>query len=172
MRSFRIEVNDESYTVSLEQKGKGRYQVTLDGVSFDAETTSNGDITSWLVRSGSENIHAKAISRPNDRVDVWLACMPFPAMVKTLGTGGYSVPAETHGRKYALGGQVLALMPGRITSILVKEEEEVNEGTPLLILEAMKMQNEIAAPSGGKVKTIFVHEGETVKKGSVLLSIE
>jgi len=71
-----------------------------------------------------------------------------------------------------LGGQIRALMPGRITSVLVKEQEEVKEGMALLILEAMKMQNEITAPNAGKVKHVFVHEGETVKKGAVLVSIE
>lgn len=170
MKSFRIQVNDESYTVSLEQSGRGRYQATLDGITFDAEITSNGDITSWRVSNGSEDVHAKAMNLPNDRVDVWLACMPFPATVQTVGIGGYHVPTES--RAKSVGGEIRALMPGRITSILVKEEEDVIEGAPLLILEAMKMQNEITSPSNGKVKTIFVHEGETVKKDSVLVSIE
>ncbi|HYB84594.1 MAG TPA: biotin/lipoyl-containing protein [archaeon] len=170
MKSFRIQVNDESYTVSLEQSGRGRYQATLDGIIFDAEITSNGDITSWRVSNGSEDVHAKAMNLPNDRVDVWLACMPFPATVQTVGIGGYHVPTES--RAKSVGGEIRALMPGRITSILVKEEEDVIEGAPLLILEAMKMQNEITSPSNGKVKTIFVHEGETVKKDSVLVSIE
>jgi len=170
LKSFRIQVNDESYTVSLEQSGRGRYQATLDGITFDAEITSNGDITSWRVSNGSEDVHAKAMNLPNDRVDVWLACMPFPATVQTVGIGGYHVPTES--RAKSVGGEIRALMPGRITSILVKEEEDVIEGAPLLILEAMKMQNEITSPSNGKVKTIFVHEGETVKKDSVLVSIE
>jgi biotin carboxyl carrier protein len=63
-------------------------------------------------------------------------------------------------------------MPGRITSILVKEGEQVREGAALIILEAMKMQNEITSPANGKVKTIFVREGETVKKESALVLIE
>jgi biotin carboxyl carrier protein len=75
-------------------------------------------------------------------------------------------------RKSAFPNQVRALMPGRVTSILVKQQEQIKEGTPLLILEAMKMQNEIISPADGKVKTIFVHEGETVKKDSVLIAIE
>jgi biotin carboxyl carrier protein len=48
----------------------------------------------------------------------------------------------------------------------------VKEGTPLLILEAMKMQNEIGSPIAGKVKSISVHEGATVKKDSILITIE
>ena len=169
LRSFRVQVDGGSYTVSVEQTGKGRFQGTLDGVTFEAETTANGNITSWLLRTGSESVHAKAVNRPNDRVDVWLACMPFPATVRTVGIGGYQAPSETPAS--AQGDQIRALMPGRITSILVKEGEEVKEGTPLLILEAMKMQNEITSPANGRVKTIFVREGESVKKDAVLVSI-
>ena len=163
-------MNDEFYWVSLEQNAKGQYQAIVDGVMFEVEVTSTGNITSWLVRSESERIHAKAMNRPNDRVDVWLACMPFPTTVQTVGIGGYRIPLEERA-KNVLGGQIRALMPGRITTILVKEGEEIKEGAPLLILEAMKMQNEITSPNDGKVKTISVREGETVKKGSVLVSI-
>ena len=170
MRSFRVKVNSDSYTVSLEQVGKDRFQVTLNGATYDAETTAKGNITSWLIRGGSESIHAKATSRPNDQVDIWLACMPFSATVQTLGIGGYAAPAEA--RTKSLSDHIRALMPGRITSVLVKEGEDVRDGTPLIILEAMKMQNEITSPNSGKVKRIFVHEGETVKKNAPLLSIE
>ena len=171
MRAFRIQINDSSYAVSVEQIAKDRFQATLDDVTFEVQATSNGEITTWLVRNMSENIHAKAKNLPNDRVDVWLACTPFPAKVQTVGIGGYTVVPEVS-RKNAFASEVRALMPGRVTSILVREEELVKEGAPLLILEAMKMQNEITSPASGKVKGIFVHEGETVKKDSVLISIE
>jgi biotin carboxyl carrier protein len=171
MKAFRIQINDASYTVSVEQTAKDRFQATLDDVKFEVQATSNGDITTWLVRNVSENIHAQTKNLLNDRVDVWLACTPFPATVQTVGIGGYAVAPE-RSRRNIYASQVRALMPGRVTSILVKEEELVREGAPLLILEAMKMQNEITSPTSGKVKGIFVHEGETVKKNSLLISIE
>jgi len=170
LRSFRIQVNGGSYTVSLEQVGKERFQATLNGVTYDAEVTAKGNLTSWIVRTDAESTHAKAMNRPNDRVDIWLASMPFPAIVQTLGIGGYAAPAET--RAKAACDRIRALMPGRITSVLVKEGEEVKEGAALLILEAMKMQNEITSPNSGIIKRIFVREGETVKKDSLLISIE
>jgi biotin carboxyl carrier protein len=171
MRAFRIQINDTSYTVSVEQIEKNRFQATLDDVKFEVQATSNADITTWLVRNLSESIRAQAKNLPNDRVDVWLACTPFPATVQTVGIGGYAVAAQVQ-RKNVFASQVHALMPGRVTSILVKEDELVREGAPLLILEAMKMQNEITSPTSGKIKGIFVHEGETVKKDSLLISIE
>jgi biotin carboxyl carrier protein len=170
MRSFRIEINGTLYTVSVENMGNDKFQATLNDAKFEAETTSSGVITSWLVRGSSETIHAQAKNLPNDRVDVWLACTPFPAGVQPVGTGGYTVTSDT--RRNLSGGQVRALMPGRITSVLVQEEDSVSEGAPLLILEAMKMQNEITSPVDGRVKAVFVHEGETVKKDAALLLIE
>jgi biotin carboxyl carrier protein len=171
MRTFRIQVNDASYTVSVEQTAKDKFQATLDDVEFEVTCTSNGDIATWLVKNVSEKIHAQTKNLPDDRVDVWLASTPFPARVQTVGIGGYAVAPQLQS-KSVLASQVRALMPGRVTSILVKEDERVKEGAPLLILEAMKMQNEITSPSNGKIKRIFVHEGETVKKDSSLVSIE
>lgn len=170
MRVFRIEVDGEVYTVSLEDERKNRIVATLDGVTFEAEPTSKGDTTTWLIQNPSGRIHAHAKSLPNDRVDVWLACMPFSTKVQSVGIGGYSIPPEV--QKRGFGGQIRALMPGRITSVLVKEGERVREGAPLLILEAMKMQNEITSSIEGKVRAIYVHEGDTVKKDSVLISLE
>ena len=170
MRTFRIQINGASYIVSVEQSAEDRFQATLGDVKFEIESTSNGDISTWLVREQSEVIHAQSKNLPNSRVDVWLACTPFAASVQPVGVGGYAFVPEV--RKSAFPNQVRALMPGRVTSILVKEQEQIREGTPLLILEAMKMQNEIVSSADGRVKTIFVHEGETVKKDSVLIAIE
>jgi len=68
--------------------------------------------------------------------------------------------------------RVRALMPGRITSVLVKETDRVEIGSPLLILEAMKMQNEIVSHVAGTVKSIHVKEGETVRKEALLVEID
>lgn len=70
------------------------------------------------------------------------------------------------------GTHVDAPMPGMIISYEVEEGEEVHEGDPLLILEAMKMENSIAAPVAGKVKQLNFADGDSVQKGDVLLIIE
>lgn len=171
LRTFRVEINGALYEVSVDQIGKDKFRAEVSGAPFELETASNGEITTWLVRYADETLRAETMALPNDRVDVWLNGMPFPATVQAIGIGGYSISPEEH-RQRSIGGQVRALMPGRITSVLVKEDELVKEGTPLLILEAMKMQNEIGSPIAGKVKSISVHEGATVKKDSVLITIE
>ncbi len=69
------------------------------------------------------------------------------------------------------GGVVKALMPGRIVRFFVKKGDVVKKGAPLLILEAMKMENEIQCPVDGTVDAIFVEAGATVEGGADLVHI-
>jgi len=68
-------------------------------------------------------------------------------------------------------GVVKALMPGRVVRLLVAKGEVVKKGAGLLILEAMKMENEIQAPADGTVEEIFVTPGQTVEAGVDLITI-
>lgn len=68
--------------------------------------------------------------------------------------------------------EIMAPMPGRIVKILVPENGEVAQGGGLMVIEAMKMQNEIRAPRSGHVAKIYVQEGEGVESGARLLSFE
>jgi len=65
-----------------------------------------------------------------------------------------------------------APMPGKIIDIMVEEGAEVKEGEPIIILEAMKMQNEITSHITGLVKTVAVKKNETVMKDDVLIEIQ
>jgi glutaconyl-CoA/methylmalonyl-CoA decarboxylase subunit gamma len=67
---------------------------------------------------------------------------------------------------------VTAPMPGKILELLVEESSHVKEGEAILILEAMKMQNEIIAQVAGKIKKINVKAGDTVTKDDALMEIE
>jgi len=69
------------------------------------------------------------------------------------------------------GGVVKALMPGRVVRVLVSKGDTVQKGAGLLILEAMKMENEIQAPADGTVDELFVEPGQTVEAGAELLLI-
>jgi pyruvate carboxylase subunit B len=69
------------------------------------------------------------------------------------------------------GGVVKSVMPGIVVKLLVREGETVAKGQPLLLLEAMKMQNEITAPADGVVERVHVEEREAVNSGAKLVSI-
>ncbi len=171
MRTFRIQVNGRTYTVSVEQAGKGKVRATLSNEVYESESVRNDGISTWVVRSSRDAVRAHTKSSHGHKVDVWLAGLPFPTSVEVVGVGGYTLPVEAVMEK-RVGGEIRALMPGRITSILVKEGDSVEAGSPLLILEAMKMQNEIVSPISGRVKKIQVQEGVAVKKDAILIVLE
>ena len=79
--------------------------------------------------------------------------------------------AHAADRAGASGADVKSVMPGIVVSVLVAEGEEVVKGQPLLILEAMKMQNEIEAPIDGRVVAVPAQEGATVANGALLVRI-
>ncbi len=65
--------------------------------------------------------------------------------------------------------KVEAVIPGAIRKIMVREGEEVTQGTPLLILEAMKMENKLLSPMDGMIKKIHVSKGDQVAKFQLLV---
>ena len=74
--------------------------------------------------------------------------------------------------KPKIGSSVNAPLPGTIIKLMFKVGDEVNAGDTLLIMEAMKMENNIQAETGGKIKSILVAEGDTVLQGDALIEIE
>ena len=80
---------------------------------------------------------------------------------------------QATGGKAAGGGdaEITSVMPGVVKEVLVAADEPVEAGQPLLILEAMKMENEIRAPRQGVVGAIHVEAGQAVEKGAALVSL-
>jgi biotin carboxyl carrier protein len=66
---------------------------------------------------------------------------------------------------------VMSVIPGTILNVFVKEGDKLKEGDPLVILEAMKMRNEVNMPMDGIIKTVNVKEGEKVPKGHLIVDI-
>ena len=168
LKNYRVQVNGRDYRVSVELEGQSRFRATLDGETFEGETIATGDILTWVVRFGKEQMRVMSRSLQSDQVDVWLSGTPFQASVQPLGN--YILP-EPKARGPSGVSVINALMPGRVTSVFVKENDAVELGTPLLLLEAMKMQNEITSPKKGRVRSVRVQEGATVKKDAVLVEI-
>ena len=67
---------------------------------------------------------------------------------------------------------VICVIPGVITTVSVRKGERVRAGEPLLVLEAMKMQNDIVAPRDAVVRAVRVVQGETVPRGAVLVELD
>lgn len=97
-----------------------------------------------------------------------LRAVPTPIFKPSLPT-----PKEKRVRKtVSERGAITAPMPGKIVLLRVKVGDSVRTGTPLCVLEAMKMENEITTPRAGTVKEILVSEGASVNSGDSLFVIE
>ena len=81
-------------------------------------------------------------------------------------------PRRSGGRKKKKSGTVSANIPGKVVTVEVKEGQTVTEGQVILILEAMKMQNEIQAPVSGTVVSVQCSEGEAIEANVPLVVIE
>lgn len=81
-------------------------------------------------------------------------------------------PRRSGGRKKKKSGTVSANIPGKVVTVEVEEGQRVEEGQVILILEAMKMQNEIQAPVTGTVTTVHCSEGEAIEANVPLVVIE
>jgi biotin carboxyl carrier protein len=99
----------------------------------------------------------------------------------TVGARAYNVTltdpkrlrgTQSSGARTDAVAQILAPMPGKVVRVLVEAGAEVEEGAGLLVVEAMKMQNEMKSPKAGKVTTINVSPGATVNAGDVLAIVE
>jgi len=98
-----------------------------------------------------------------------------------VGTRRYSVTLVDPRRLRSASGagiqgdeaaRIVAPMPGKVVRLLVEEGEEIEAGTGVVVVEAMKMQNEMKSPKKGRVVTLKVATGETVNAGEVLAIIE
>jgi len=78
------------------------------------------------------------------------------------------------GRATAARGQdsVVAPMPGRVVRVLVAPGDEVEAGAPLVVIEAMKMENELRAPRAARVRDVLVRPGDTLEGGAKLIALE
>ena len=92
------------------------------------------------------------------------------SVVKPISLGGIERVEKAEVK--AEPGAIYAMLPGTVVKIFVEEGESINAGDPILVLEAMKMENEITSPKSGVVKKLNVRKGEKVETGDLLAIIE
>ena len=160
---------DDRHELDLEvqlEDGKLILQTASQRLSADVAELPDGESYSLLVGGRSYEV---SIEEEGDHVQVTLDGRRFRVSVRS--------PLEktlrevTHSSPEVAGSVLRAPMPGLVVSIKVRPGEEVQPGQALAVIEAMKMQNELAAETLGTVKTIHVTEGQTVEAGKELVTL-
>jgi biotin carboxyl carrier protein len=154
------------YTVDLERDGK-TWKISVDGQPAEADVVEIApDILSILLEGQSHEIRLARM--PDGQLKLQMGLGEFTAEVRDPRSwqGRHSAHVQTEGRQ-----QVTAPMAGKVVRLLVKSGDPVEIGQGLLVVEAMKMQNEIRSPKSGTVEKLQVREGQAVNAGDVLASI-
>jgi len=163
---YYVTVNGQEHLVELVEH-LGALEVSYDGQPLDVryrEVDRLGQVALFV----GERAYAVSIEGGTHRAGVTVAGHFYDVALEDERERA----AHDAERKRSKGGGVLkSVMPGVVVRLLVKAGDEVEKDQPLLILEAMKMQNEILAPQGGRVTALHVREGEAVASGAKLATL-
>ncbi len=152
--------------IEVERVGAG-YRVIVDGKMITADlVTAGGHIQSLRLEDGRQ------FSLIDHRSGAMHEITLLASSIHVEITDPLSVKRSRTEDEVAAGGLIRALMPGRIVRVLVKKGDSVSKGGALLVLEAMKMENEIASAADGIVTEVFVGIGDTVDSGAELIQID
>ena len=163
---YQVRIGDRQHWVDVEPEGSG-WRVSVDGSAayLDAAELAPGAY-SLLTNGRSREV---AVDREGDALRVRLGGATYEMTVLD------EVRARTQRpeRKGLRSGPATlkAPMPGLVVDLRVKEGDVVAEGAALVIMEAMKMQNELASPAAGRVDKVHVSKGQSVESGQVLLTL-
>ncbi|MBM4263168.1 MAG: biotin/lipoyl-binding protein [Deltaproteobacteria bacterium] len=165
--AFIAKLGEQSYTVEIEESGKSVYRVNVDGHEFVVDGKKTGRTNySLIVDNRSFEIEVDN-SEDEYRVLVDGRVYHINLLDERRVRVGEASGAALQGRQ-----KVSVPMPGKIIALLVAEGDAVEKGQGLVIVEAMKMENEVHSPIAGEVKEIKVKPGDTVEGGAVLVIVE
>ena len=152
MKDFKFKINGTEYSATVEEQDGNMVQVTVNGNTYSVEVEHEAPKASAMARPA-------AIAAPAPKA--------APAAPKAAPKAA-AAPAA----KPAAGAKTVnAPLPGTITAVKVSTGQAVKKGEVLVVMEAMKMANDITAECDGTVKNIFVQQGASVNVGDALVEI-
>jgi len=185
MKKFRMEIVGKSFDINIE-KGEGRrYFVTVNGKKYEAQVEDEfGKIMLLAVDGGLFNIQlGDGPSKGNMNVKVnernrmieskdFFSAKEIAAQKISISPPEAQVGVELRPAAITPNTDgILAPMPGKVISVKIDVGEKIRAGDVVLILEAMKMENEITSNKDGKVTEIRVKEGDSVDANDILIVI-
>jgi biotin carboxyl carrier protein len=162
---YEISIDGKSYRLELNQ-AEERWTCRLDGREIEVDAVlARPDVIS--LRLGNKAYEVKC-ERVGSDLHLWVGSVRYEVEVRDpRSLRSRSRAVDDHGPR-----KLTAPMPGKVVRILLREGAEVDAGTGVLVVEAMKMQNEVKSPKKGKIQKIVVIEGAAVNSGDVLGIVE
>lgn len=163
---YEVAIDERLHQVELVRAGTG-WRCKLDGREFPVDVVfSQSGVLSILVDGKSYEVKQEAAGAETNIVignERFRATVRDPRSLRSRRRGGDLVQGVK---------KLAAPMPGKVVRILASAGTEVEAGQPVLVIEAMKMQNELKSPKRGRVKRLAVSEGAAVEAGQTLAEIE
>lgn len=163
--TYEVAIDGKTYRLELNQ-AEGRWSCRVDGRAMEVDAVlARHDVLS--LRIGNKAYEVKC-ERVGSDTHVWVGSVRYAAEVRdprSLRSRARAV--DDHGPR-----KLTAPMPGKVVRILLQEGAEVDAGAGVLVVEAMKMQNEVKSPKKGTIQKIVVSEGAAVNAGDVLAIVE
>jgi len=173
--TYEIEIGDRVTTVTVQRQG-GHLHVTADGRTHvvDVHRVEAGRLSMLIGEVGASptrSVDAGVATRASaGAFDVHVEGRTLAVQVRPAGAPGRRRDA---GAAHGSGPQrVLAPMPGKVVRVLVKPGDAVQPRQGLVVVEAMKMENELRAARAGCVREVAVAEGQSVEAGATLIVVE
>ena len=165
MAKYQYTVKGVDYEVEIQDIEGNIANVTVNGIPFEVEMkqpVKAGKQKVKLGRTANEGASSSSSAPQSAKA---------PADLQSAASSGQTGNAGDAG-KAAAGKPVVAPLPGTINEIKVKVGDKVNAGDTVVILEAMKMQNNIEAETSGTITGINVNKGDAVMEGDTLVTIK
>jgi biotin carboxyl carrier protein len=144
--SVRVKLGENQFEADVRRTGHSSFSILVGERSFDFD-----------------------VARQNDELTVVSRGIAIRVTLQDAVRRLRGSSRREHGSGKA---ELKAMMPGRVVNVLVKEGDAVAAHQGVVVVEAMKMENELKSPKAGKVTTIKVASGQTVEKGDLLVVIE
>jgi len=166
--AFIAKLGDQNYTVEIEEVSKALYRVSVDGNEFFVDGKKTGRANYSLI-----------INHRSFEVDVDVSETEYRVLVdgrsyhidlvdeRRMRVGGFQSGIQLQGRQ-----DVAVPMAGKVIAVLVNEGDQIEKGQGLVIVEAMKMENEVRSPIQAEVKEVRVKSGQAVEAGETLIVVE
>lgn len=163
--TYDVAIDGKNYRLEL-QRADGDWVCRIDGRRVEVDAVlARPDVLS--LRVGNQAFEVKC-ERVGGELHLWVGSRRFAVEVRDpRSLRGRARSADDHGPK-----KLTAPMPGRVVRVLVTQGAEVEAGSGVLVVEAMKMQNEIKSPKKGTIQKILASEGAAVNAGDVLAIVE